>query len=681
MPHETSLISTIVVGLVLAFTLGAIAQRLRMPPLVGYLIAGVLSGPHTPGFVADQTLAPQLAEIGVILLMFGVGLHFSLKDLLSVRAIAIPGAVVQMGFATLLGWGLATTLGWSLGGGLVFGLALSVASTVVLLKALQERRLLETDRGRIAVGWLIVEDLAMVLALVLIPAIASLADTGAVTRDPLSIWLTRTLGVDLGLYGVIGITLLKVVAFVGIMLVVGRRMIPWVLHRIAYTGSRELFRLAVLAIALGVAFGAAEMFGVSLALGAFFAGMVLAESELSHQAAQESLPLRDAFAVLFFVSVGMLFDPASIVSDPLPVVATVAIIVVGKSLAAFLIVIAFRRSVGTALTISASLAQIGEFSFILAELGVGLRLLPEEGRDLILAGAIISIVLNPLVFFAVDRLRPRLEAVAQRFDPAPAAGIDAAAAAPARPVAATPAPPAPAGAGAGEPAPGGRAEPAEVTRDEAVARAASGRTAKPEAPVQRREGREPSGGGEDEEARPTRLTGHTVLVGFGRVGSIVGEGLIAEGKPFIVVEDADNRVAMLRRKGVEVVVGNAASADVLALANVAGARTIVIAIPNVFEAGQVTEQARELNPDILICNRAGTDAEVEHLVKLGADMVVIGEHEIARGMLDRIDAPRPAPGTAGPATGGSGAGKPRRGEAKRAAEAAPASPAPPAGEA
>ncbi|MFD1332870.1 cation:proton antiporter, partial [Methylopila musalis] len=424
MPHETPLISTIVAGFVLAFVLGAIANRFKLPPLVGYLVAGVLVGPHTPGYVADQKLAPELAEIGVILLMFGVGLHFSLKDLLSVRGVAVPGAVAQMTFATLLGWALGVGLGWSHGGGLVFGLALSVASTVVLLKALQERRLVESERGRIAVGWLIVEDLAMVLALVLIPAVSNIASgdgaAAAVYGDPFAALLARGFGVELNIWGIIGLTLAKVAAFVALMLIVGRRVIPWVLHRIAHTGSRELFRLGVLAIALGVAFGAAKLFGVSLALGAFFAGMILSESELSHSAAQESLPLRDAFSVLFFVSVGMLFDPAILVRDPLPVLATFAIIVVGKSIAAFLIVIAFRRTTGTALTISASLAQIGEFSFILAELGVGLNLLPEEGRDLILAGALMSIVFNPIMFMLMDRLKPRLEGRIGRASPKPA---------------------------------------------------------------------------------------------------------------------------------------------------------------------------------------------------------------------------------------------------------------------
>ncbi|TPK89910.1 cation:proton antiporter, partial [Mesorhizobium sp. B2-4-17] len=412
MPHDTPLIATIVAGLGLAFIFGALANRFRIPPLVGYLVAGVLVGPNTPGFVADASLANELAEIGVILLMFGVGLHFSLKDLLSVRAIAVPGAIVQIGFATLLGIGLAWMLGWPMGAGVVFGLALSVASTVVLLRALQERRLIETERGRIAVGWLIVEDLAMVLALVLLPALAGILG-GQEQADVHSSGLL-SLPASYGIWGVVGITLAKVAAFVIVMLVVGRRVIPWILHYVAHTGSRELFRLSVLAIALGVAFGAAKLFGVSLALGAFFAGMIMSESELSHRAAEESLPLRDAFSVLFFVSVGMLFDPFSLISNGLPILATLAIIVIGKSLAAFVIVVAFGYPLATALMISASLAQIGEFSFILAELGVGLKLLPEQGRDLILAGAILSIVLNPLMFLVIDWMKPWLEARAAR---------------------------------------------------------------------------------------------------------------------------------------------------------------------------------------------------------------------------------------------------------------------------
>jgi CPA2 family monovalent cation:H+ antiporter-2 len=412
MTHHTPLIAMMVVALVLAFALGVLAHRLRASPLVGYLLAGVAIGPFTPGFVADQHLADQLAEIGVILLMFGVGLHFSLDDLLSVRGIAIPGAIGQIAIATLLGMGLAHGLGWSLGAGLMFGLALSVASTVVLLRAMQERRLIQTERGRIAVGWLIVEDIAMVLTLVLLPPLAGImkgkggADLQAFVEP-----LLLTLG--------------KIAAFVAVMLVVGRRVIPWVLHYVAHTGSRELFRLAVLAIALGVAYAAAVLFDVSFALGAFFAGMILSESELSQRAANESLPLRDAFAVLFFVSVGMLFDPTIIVRDWAPVIATVLIIVVGKSVAAYAIVRMFGYSNATAMTISASLAQIGEFSFILAGLGVALNLLPESGRDLILAGAMISIVLNPVLFSALDRLLAKQPAAVRSTSAAsPSAPVD-----------------------------------------------------------------------------------------------------------------------------------------------------------------------------------------------------------------------------------------------------------------
>jgi monovalent cation:H+ antiporter-2, CPA2 family len=391
MPHHTPLIGTIVAGLVVAFILGATAHRLKLSPLVGYLAAGIVVGPFTPGFVADAGLANELAEIGVILLMFGVGLHFSLRDLLSVKNIAVPGAVGQIAVATLLGMGLAHVMGWPLLGGLVFGLSLSVASTVVLLRALQGADLVETRRGRIAVGWLIVEDLVMVLALVLLPALAGVMNNANASAGGGAL-LAPLLG-----------TLLKVTGFVALMLIVGRRVIPWALHWVVHSGSRELFRLAVLAIALGVAFGAAVAFDVSFALGAFFAGMILGETPLSRRATEETLPLRDAFAVLFFVSVGMLFNPAVLVQQPLPLLATVAIIIIGKSIAAFAIVRAFGYTSETALTIAASLAQIGEFSFILASLGTGLGVLPAESRDLILAGAIVSIFLNPLIFSLIVR--------------------------------------------------------------------------------------------------------------------------------------------------------------------------------------------------------------------------------------------------------------------------------------
>ncbi|MDO9259341.1 MAG: YbaL family putative K(+) efflux transporter [Polaromonas sp.] len=392
MPHSVSLISTIAAGLGLALIFGFIAARLKLPSLVGYLLAGVLIGPFTPGFVADAAIASQLAEIGVMLLMFGVGLHFSLDDLLAVRKIAVPGAVVQMTVATALGMGLAHWWGWNLGGALVFGLSLSVASTVVLLRALEARGVLDSANGRIAVGWLVVEDLAMVLVLVLLP--------------PLGGWLSGRGEADVdSLWKTLGLTLLQVGGFVALMLVVGRRFFPWVLWQVQRTGSRELFTLCVVSAAVGIAFGATALFGVSFALGAFFAGMVMRESEFSHRAAEESLPLRDAFAVLFFVSVGMLFDPWVIVERPLQVLAVVAIIVVGKSVAAAALVLGFRYPLNTALTVSASLAQIGEFSFILVAMGASLGLLPPEGQSLVLAGALISIALNQLVFKAVEPLQ------------------------------------------------------------------------------------------------------------------------------------------------------------------------------------------------------------------------------------------------------------------------------------
>jgi len=545
MPHEIPLITMLVAGLGLAFVLGTLAHKLRISPLVGYLLAGVAIGPATPGYVADPKLAAELAEIGVILLMFGVGLHFSLKDLLAVRAIAIPGAIGQIAIATAMGCGLAMAMGWSLAEGLVFGLALSVASTVVLLRALQERRLVETTRGRIAVGWLIVEDLAMVLALVLLPALAGLADPAAAPDGDLWVTLAITLG--------------KVAAFVALMLVVGRRAVPWLLHVIAHLGSRELFRLAVLSVALGFAYGAAELFGVSFALGAFFAGMILSESELSQRAGEEALPLRDAFGVLFFVSVGMLFDPQIVLAHPLPLLATVLIIVLGKSIAAFLIVLAFRHSRHTAFTISASLAQIGEFSFILAGLGVAYGLLPSEGQDLILAGAIISILLNPLCFALLDRFAP--------------AQPPTAAAAPDGPMAVKP----------------------------------------------------------DEPVFVSQLSDHTVLVGFGRVGHLVGAGLAERGQPHVVLEENAGRVTPAA--GREIIGGNAAAEGLLAAAGIERAKLLFVAIPEAFEAGQIVSRARAAKADLTIVARAHGDEEVEHLKHHGADIVIMGEREIARGML------------------------------------------------
>ncbi len=406
MHHELTLINTIAAALGLALLLGFVAARLKLPALVGYLAAGIVIGPFTPGFVADGALAAQLAEIGVMLLMFGVGLHFSLADLMSVKGIAVPGAVVQIAAATAMGGAMSTYWGWDLGAALVFGLSLSVASTVVLLKALEAKGVLDTVNGRIAVGWLVVEDLAMVLVLVLLPALAPMLAPGSGGALDPALWLT------------LARTLLAVGAFVALMLVVGRRVFPWLLWQVARTGSRELFTLCVVAAAVTIAFGSARLFGVSFALGAFFAGMVLRESQFSHRAAEESLPLRDAFAVLFFVSVGMLFDPRVMVERPLQVAAVVAVIVVGKSLAAAALVLLMRYPLNTALTVSASLAQIGEFSFILAALGVSLKLLPAEGQSLVVAGSLISMALNPLTFSLIEPLERWIlarSALARRF--------------------------------------------------------------------------------------------------------------------------------------------------------------------------------------------------------------------------------------------------------------------------
>ena len=398
MPHDIALINTLAVGLSTAFVFGWLASRLHLPPLLGYLLAGIAVGPFTPGFVADVSLAPQLAEIGVILLMFGVGMHFSIADLMAVKRIAVPGALLQMAVATALGWALATWWGWSHAAALVFGLSLSVASTVVLLRALEDQGGLDTEVGRIAVGWLIVEDLLMVLALVVLPTLAPAAAASGAQAGPADVWLA------------LGITFAKVAAFVAFMLVVGLRFFPWLLKQVERTGSRELFTLAVVAVALGVALGSATLFGVSFALGAFFAGIVIHESDLSERAATESQPLQDLFGALFFVSVGMLLDPMVLVEKPVQVLMVTLIIVLGKSLASFVIVRALGYPLGSALTVSAALAQIGEFSFILAGLGISLRLLPDEANDLILAGALLSITLNPLMFKLVTRWAPKAQA-------------------------------------------------------------------------------------------------------------------------------------------------------------------------------------------------------------------------------------------------------------------------------
>ncbi len=404
MHHDVALISTMAASLVYALVGGYIASRLRLPPLLGYLIAGVAVGPFTPGFVADAKLAPQLAEIGVILLMFGVGMHFSLRDLLAVRDIAIPGALVQIAAAVGLTCAVAHFWGWPFGASLVLGLALSVASTVVLLRALEAEGILEEPSGRIAVGWLVVEDLVTVLILVILPALAASLGGGAgganqPSDDNNVMQILSTLGIILG----------KFIGFVLLMLVVGARLLPWLLEKVAATRSKELFTLAVIAVAIGIGFGAAELFGLSFALGAFFAGVVVGESDHSHRAAEEMRPLQDAFTALFFVAMGMLFDPEILVKQPLQVLAVLAIIVLGKSAVAFMLVVFLRRPIGSALVVAASLAQIGEFSFILAELGIGLHLLPAEGQSLIVAGALLSIATNSFLFLAVSAIRKRIE--------------------------------------------------------------------------------------------------------------------------------------------------------------------------------------------------------------------------------------------------------------------------------
>ena len=545
MPHQTDLIALIAVGFVLALMLGYLAQRLRMPPLVGYLLAGVCIGPFTPGFVGDPQLAQQLAEVGVILLMFGVGLHFSMQTLWEQRHIALPGAVVQISVATLIGTIAARSWGWSLEAGLVLGLALSVASTVVLLRALEQRNELDTDRGRIAVGWLIVEDLAMVVALVVLPVLAPDAAS------------------DQSLWRELGIVGLKVSVFLALMLLGGRRVVPWILQQIARTGSRELFTLSVLAIALGIAYGSAYLFDVSFALGAFFAGVLLAESELSKEAGEKSLPLQDAFAVLFFISVGMLFDPSILVREPLAVLAVLFVIVIGKSLAAFAIVLAFAYPVRTALTISASLAQIGEFSFILAGLGVALGLMPETGRDLILAGALLSIALNPLVFATIPPLErwfeshPRLLAAITRRKPLTLER-------------GTPGPP---------------------------------------------------------------LHDHAILVGYGRVGSVIGSALHDAGLPYAVIEQNphvhERQVAPL---GIPSICADATTPSVLEAAGIDRARLVIIATPDSFHVRRVLELALQANPGIRTVVRTHFDTERTGLIANGATHAVMGERELALAM-------------------------------------------------
>ena len=551
MPHEISLITTIAAGLGLALIMGFLAARLKLPPLVGYLVAGIIIGPATPGFVADVELASQLAEIGVMLMMFGVGLHFSLQDLMAVRRIAIPGAIVQIAVATLMGAVTVMWWGWSAGSAIVFGLALSVASTVVLLRALEARGVLNSLNGRIAVGWLIVEDLVVVLILVLLPALAGIMG-GTPPGAEGSLWTT------------LGVTLAKVAAFIALMLIAGRRLLPRLLWAVARTGSRELFTLAVISAAVGVAYLSAELFSVSFALGAFFAGMMMRESALSHRAAEESLPLRDAFSVLFFVSVGMLFEPDILVSEPLRVVAVAGIVMIGKTLAAVALVLAFRYPLNTALTVGASLAQIGEFSFILAGLGVSLGLLPREGQSLILAGALISISLNPLVFAVIEPV--------QRW----------------------------------------------VRSRSHIARALE-RSVDPLSEL-------PASVNQD------LLTGHVLLVGYGRVGRRIAGALASSGVPYVVAEQNRELVEALRQRGVPAVSGDASEPAVLIQAHVARAALLIIATPDTAGVRKMVETARTLNPKIETLLRTHSDEEAALLRRENLGIVFMGEHELARAM-------------------------------------------------
>lgn len=549
MHTSTPLISMIAIGFAVAYLLGMLANRFKFSPLVGYLLAGILIGPFTPGFEGDLHIAHELSEIGVMLLMFGVGLHFSLKDLLSVKAVAIPGALLQILSAIIFGWIFSVFLGWNTISGLVFGLCLSTASTVVLLRALEERQLIETLRGKIAIGWLIVEDLAMVLALVLLPAVADvLQQENASLSDMLMDF---------------GVTIGKVIAFVAVMLIIGKRVIPWLIARSAATGSRELFTLSVLAIALGIAYGSVHLFDVSFALGAFFAGMILNESELSHRAANDTLPLRDAFAVLFFVSVGMLFNPSILIQSPISVLMTVIIIIFGKSIAAYLLVRLLRKPKRTALTVSISLAQIGEFAFILAGLAVSLNLLDEQARNLVLAGSIISILLNPVLFSYLEKFMNKSEE-----------------------------------------------QEALVT-------------------VPEKEEIE-----EDFHQSPLILQDHIVLVGAGRIGSIIVDKLKANDVSFGVIESSRTRVEKLHEEGVNAILGNAKDVETLELAAIQSARLIMFATPNAYENADIIKHLKEQYPQIKAISYATYGDEKEELLSHGADLVVHGPKEVARSMFE-----------------------------------------------
>ena len=561
-PHDLPLLTLLATGLGISLVTGMVAARLRLPPLVGYLLAGIIVGPHTPGLEADLGIAEQLSEVGIVLLMFGVGLHFSVSDLMEVRRIAIPGAIVQIIAATAMGTALAHGWGWPLSTAMMFGLALSVASTVVLLRALEQHKILQTMNGHIAIGWLIVEDLAMVLALVLIPALATSA------AESQGDFQLQTIAASFG------VAIAKIAAFAIIMLVAGERLLPMVLSMVARTRSRELFTLAVFGSAVGIAYVAAALFGVSFALGAFFAGMMIRESDLNHQVAERALPFQDAFAVLFFVSVGMLFNPAVLIEQPGSVAAVVAIIIVGKSLAACLIILTLGYPLRTAFLVSAGLAQIGEFSFILIALGRSAELLPVEASDLILAGALISITLNPLVFHLLHGLHdfiaqhPKLS---RRFNM----------------------------------------------------------------------------GHEEMTALPDRarhiLQDHIVIVGFGKVGREMEKLLKDDARPHVVIDLNRDTVRLLRDKGTQAIIGDAATGKPMLEANIEQAAALVIAVSDSFEARNIIECARVFNPDIHILVFAHNEDERSFYETLNIGLITTGPREIAHSMTRHLQKMEPQP--------------------------------------
>ena len=554
MLHEFPLINTLASALGLALILGFLANRLKLPTLVGYILAGILIGPFTPGFVANSKIASELAEVGIMLLMFGVGLHFSLDDLLKVRKIALPGALLQIIAATVMGAFFALSWGWNLSASLIFGLSLSVASTVVLLRAMEKNGLLQTINGQIAVGWLIVEDLIMVLVLVLLPAIANIFSASASLMPSENLWISLL------------ITVLKIALFVAVMLIAGKKLFPKMLWHIARTGSRELFTLCVIAAAVSIAYGASKLFGVSFALGAFFAGMMMRESEFSHRAAEESLPFREAFAVLFFVSVGMLLKPEIIINSPFKVLTVIGIIIIGKSIAAALLVHFFKYSLKTSLTVSASLAQIGEFSFILAGLGVSLGLLPEEGQSLIVAGALISIALNPIVFKGASYLEQYIERhpkFKSRF----------------------------------------------IFSNDSLSQLA-------------------------DELHDKDMANHIVLIGYGRVGSYIGDQLKRKNIEFVVIEQNRQLITTLRKNNINSI--SADANDLLIQTHIKKANMLVIAIPDNFKARDIIKAARALNSKIKILVRCHNHDEMELMKKETSCDTFLGEEELAKSMTKRI---------------------------------------------